>query len=117
MKVVYFAAESGRRPVEEFVETLNIRSQRKFVDIVELLETFGRQLTFPHAKYIGDEIFELRFESLEGAIRILYFFFDGDKAVLTNGFLKKSNKTPRNEKETAMARREVYFQKHNGGPS
>ena len=115
MKVVYYVTESGRRPVEEFVDALSIRSQRKFVDVVELLENFGRNLSSPHAKYIGNEIFELRFESIEGAVRILYFFFDGEKAVLTNGFVKKSNKTPKNEKETAISRRQIYFQTHKGG--
>jgi len=115
MKVVYFVTDSGRRPVEEFVNGLNIHSQRKFVGTVELLESFGRGLSVPHAKYIGDEIFELRFESIEGAIRVLYFFFDGEKAVLTNGFVKKSNKTPKNEKKTAIGRREIYFRKHKGG--
>jgi phage-related protein len=96
---------------------LNVRSREKFFFVVELLEEFGRELPFPHAKYIGDEIFELRFESLQGAIRVLYFFFDGEKAVLTNGFIKKSNKTPPKEKETAIGRRENYFQRHKGGTS
>ena len=31
MKVVYFVTDSGRRPVEEFVNGLSIHSQRKFV--------------------------------------------------------------------------------------
>ncbi len=115
MKVVYFVTDSGRRPVEEFVNGLNISSQRKFVIAVELLESYGKRLTAPHAKYIGNEIFELRFEGIEGAIRVLYFFFDGEKAVLTNGFPKKSNKTPKKEKETAMGRRAMYFQTHQGG--
>ena len=88
MKVVYFVAESGRRPAEEFVKSLNVHSREKFFSVVELLEEFGKGLSFPHAKYIGNEIFELRFESVEGAVRVLYFFFDGEKVVLTNGFIK-----------------------------
>lgn len=112
MRVVYFVAESGRRPVEEFVRNLNVHSLKKFFSVVELLEEFGKGLSFPHAKHIGDEIFELRFENIEGSVRVLYFFFDGNKAVLTNGFVKKSNKTPRREKETAVNRRQTYFQTH-----
>lgn len=115
MKVVYFVTESGRKPVEEFVNGLNISSQRKFVRAVELLEIFGKGLVVPHAKYIGHQIFELRFEGVEGGIRVLYFFFDGKRAILTNGFSKKSNKTPKHEKETAMGRRKIYFQTHPGG--
>ena len=117
MKVVYFVTESGRRPVEEFAKSLNVHSREKFFSVVELLEGFGRGLIFPHAKYIGDEIFELRFESVEGAIRVLYFFFDGEKVVLTNGFVKKSNKTPKKEREIAVERRETYFKTHKGGTS
>ena len=116
-KVVYYVTDSGRIPVEEFANDLDFRSRRKFVDTVELLENLGRELGWPHAKYIGDEIFELRFEGVEGSLRVLYFFFDGDKAVLTNGFPKQSNKTPKNEKQTAIGRRESYFQKHKGGLS
>ena len=114
-KSYYYVTDSGRKPVEEYVNSLNIHSQRKFFTVIGLLEDLGRWLTIPHAKYIGDEIFELRFEGIEGAIRVLYFFFDGDKAILTNGFPKKSNRTPKNEKLTAIRRRESYFQKHKGG--
>ena len=115
MQTVYFTTDSGRRPAEEFVKSLSVRSRGKFFAVIELLEDFGRELSFPHAKYIGNEIFELRFESIEGAIRVLYFFFDGSKVVLTNGFVKKSNKTPKKEKKVAINRREVYYQTHKGG--
>ncbi len=77
--------------------------------MVKLLEEFGHKLPEPHAKYIGDEIFELRFKGREGAIRVLYFFFHGDKAILTNGFVKKSNKTPGREKLTAIERRKIFL--------
>jgi phage-related protein len=115
MKIVYFVTDSGRKPVEEFIKGLNVHSRDKFFTVVQLLEDFGRGLTWPHAKYIGDEIFELRFEAVEGATRVLYFFFDGEKAVLTNGFPKKSNKTPKHEKQTAIERRKTYLQIHQGG--
>ena len=117
MKTVYFVTDTGRRPAEEFVKSLNVRSREKFFSVIELLEEFGRELSFPHAKYIGDEIFELRFEGIEGAVRVLYFFFDGSKTVLTNGFLKKSNKTPKKEKQRAIDRRKMYFQTREGSAS
>jgi len=115
MKVVYFVTDSGRRPVEEFIKGLNVHSRNKFFSIVELLEEFGRALSWPHAKYIGDEIFELRFGAVEGATRVLYFFFDSEKVVLTNGFIKRTTKTPKHEKETAIERLETYYQTHQGG--
>lgn len=108
----YYIGKSGRVPVKEFVDSLNLRTQQKFFVVVELLEEFGHQLPQPHAKYIGDDIFELRFKGQEGAVRVLYFFFHQDSAILTNGFIKKSNKTPTKEKVTAIERRRTYLQKN-----
>ena len=117
MRVLYFVTDSGRKPAEEFVKSLNVHSRDKFFYVIGMLEVFGRGLGVPHAKYIGNKIFELRFGGVEGAVRVLYFFFEGETAVLTNGFVKKSNETPREEKETAVGRRALYFLTHQGGLS
>ncbi len=106
----YYVTESGRSPVKEFIDALDPKSQHKFFFVKSLLEEFGHRLPEPHAKYIGDEIFELRFKSREGAVRVLYFFFHQNRAIFTNGFIKKSNKTPRNEKLTAVERRRKLLQ-------
>ena len=107
----YFVTESNRVPVREFIDSLDPKTQRKFFFVVQLLEEFGHKLPQPHAKYIGDEIFELRFKGREGAIRVLYFFFHQDKAIFTNGFIKKSDKTPKNEKEIAIQRRKFFLER------
>lgn len=105
----YYLTESGKSHVREFVDLLDYKTQRKFFFVRSLLEEFGRRLPQPHAKYIGDDIFELRFRGKEGAIRVLYFFFRQDNAILTNGFVKKKNRTPKNEKEIAIQRRADFL--------
>jgi phage-related protein len=105
----YFETPSGRLPAKEFVESLDIKSRQKFFFVKGLLEQFGRRLPEPHAKYIGDDIFELRFRGREGAVRVLYFFFAGNNAVFTNGFLKKTDHTPLREKELAIERRRMFL--------
>ncbi len=105
----YYSASSGRSPVRDFIEKLEPGSQRKFFFVMSLLQSFGRRLPEPHAKYLGDEIFELRFTGREGAVRILYFFYHRERVVFTNGFLKKTNKTPAREKAAAVERRKVYL--------
>ncbi|MFA5143850.1 MAG: type II toxin-antitoxin system RelE/ParE family toxin [Candidatus Omnitrophota bacterium] len=105
----YYLTESGKSPVKEFVDSLDFKSQRKFFFVKELLEEFGHRLPFPHAKYIGDSIFELRFKGHEGAVRVLYFFYHEDKAVFTNGFIKKARKTPKNEIIIAIERRNDFL--------
>ena len=105
---LYFSVPSGRFPVEEFILSLQLRSRLKFFSAKEKLEIFGRKLPMPHAKYLRNKIFELRFPGSEGAIRVFYFF-DGGRAILTNGFIKKTEKTPGSEIELAIRRQEEYF--------
>lgn len=109
---IYFKSGSGRCPVKEFVEALDRYSQRKFFFVVGLLSEFGHRLPEPHAKFIGDDIFELRFRGVEGSIRIMYFFFHHNEAVLTNSFIKKTDKTPANQKKLAVDRRKAYLALH-----
>ena len=110
----YYITESAKSPVKDFIDSLDGSSQRKFFFAKRLLEEFGHRLPQPHAKYIGDEIFELRFRGKEGHIRVLYFFFHQDKAIFTNGFIKKPAKTPEREKALAVERRKTFLerQKH-----
>ena len=106
----YYITESGKSPVRDFIDSLDSGSQRKFFFVKRLLEEFGHRLPQPHAKYIDDEIFELRFKSQEGHIRVLYFFFHQDKVIFTNGFIKKSAKTPQKEKILAVERRRLFLE-------
>lgn len=105
----YYVTESNKSPVRDFIDSLDANSQRKFFFVKRLLEEFGRRLPQPHAKYVGDEIFELRFKGQEGHIRVLYFFFHQDKAIFTNGFIKKTAKLPEKEKRVAIERRLAFF--------
>jgi len=105
----YYLTDDGRSPVREFIDSLDFKTQRKFFFVRELLEEFGYRLPLPHADYIGNNIFELRFRGQEGRIRILYFFYHHDKAIFTNGFIKKSAKAPKNEIDIAIARKNHYL--------
>ena len=108
----YFEISPGKMPVKEFIEALDASTRRKFYFTVDLLREFGHRLGEPHAKYFGNSIFELRFMGREGAVRILYFFFHQNKAIFTNGFLKKTNGTPERELESAVKRRRYYNATH-----
>lgn len=43
--------------------------------------------------------------------RVLYFFVIGKKVILTNGFIKKTQKTPKNEIERAKEYRADYLER------
>jgi len=76
---------------------------------IDLLVNNGPELREPHSKHVEDGIFELRAKQGNDISRVLYFFIVGKKAILTNGFVKKTMKTPKNEIELAKRYRKDYF--------
>lgn len=110
-KAVYFETDSNRIPVEEFIDSLGEFAVRQFFGKCELLESYGPALCEPHAKKIHkkEKIYELRFSGEKERIRVLYFFFDRKRIILTNGFVKKTQKTPPKEIKTAIKRKKIYF--------
>ena len=74
----------------------------KLLGAISLLETNGTQLREPYSKSLGDGIFELRAKQSSNITRILYFFVVGHQIILTNGFVKKTQKTPPEEIALAM---------------
>lgn len=107
---IYYQSDSGKVPVKKFIDSLAPRTQQKFFAVVGMLENLGKQLPEPHAKPLGKGIYELRFTGQEGHIRILHFFYEQKNIIFTNGFIKKSNKTPKNEIDLAEKRRETYIE-------
>lgn len=103
-EIVYFKTDRGDEPAREFVDNLDISSKRKYWRKIDYLRQFGKSLCEPHAKNLGGGIYELRFRASDGHIRVLYFFFSSQHAVLTNGFKKKRNKTPKQEVDLAISR-------------
>jgi phage-related protein len=108
-KCYYYRTTRGKSPVEEFIDSLDRRTQVKFFYKKGLLEEFGPKLPFPHARYIGEGLYELRFEGREGQIRILYFFFYKEKVIFAHGFVKKTQKIPKKEIEIAIYRKREFL--------
>jgi len=104
----YLRTEGGRSPVEEFVNGLDQAAQRKFFFKRSLLEEFGPRLPQPHAKHLDENLYELRFETHAGLIRVFYCF-DGKRIILLHAMKKKTQKLPAQEFALAGQRKQAYF--------
>lgn len=102
MEVVFYEKENGEIPVKNFLDSLDMKMRNKVLGQISVLEVYGRTLREPYSKYIKDGIFELRIQFASDITRIFYFFYVGDKIILTNGFIKKTQKTPPREIEKAL---------------
>lgn len=63
------------------------------------------KLREPYSKLLDDGIFEIRCKVGNNITRVLYFFYYEGMIVLTNGFVKKTQKTPPKEIKLAKERR------------
>jgi phage-related protein len=87
--------------MQEFLDSLEPKLLAKTFRTIDLLEVNGPKLREPYSKSLEDGIFELRTKQGSDITRVLYFFFIGKKVILTNGFVKKTKKTPKVEKDLA----------------
>ena len=100
-KIVAYEKENGEVPVEKFLEDVNPKMRAKIYGLLEILQEKGNRLREPYSKHLEDGIFELRCKFGNDITRIL----------LTNGFVKKTQKTPREEIQIAKDRRKDFIER------
>ena len=110
--VIFYETPSGEQPAKLFLNELSEKQRAKTIRDLKLLETCGNQLREPTSKFLEAGIYELRTKQGSNISRILYFFFVGKRIVLTNGFVKKSMKTPRNAIELALKYKQDYIERY-----
>ncbi len=109
--VEYVELENGIKPFEEFALSLSIPERAKLFETINyFIELKNHNLPIKEnlSKHLDDGIFELRISLREKSVRNLYFFQKGAKIIITHGFIKKSQKTPRKEIEKAKEFRKSY---------
>ena len=82
------------KPAKDFIDGLDKKLRTKVLRSINLLQDNGNETREPDSKPLEDGIFELRTSFGGNITRVLYFFYVGQRIILTNGFVKKTNKTP-----------------------
>ena len=112
MHIEFYRMADGTEPVADFIRSLDELMYAKTMHMIDLLEAHGYLLRPPYSKNLGNGIMELRISAGGNISRILYFFVVGNTAVLTNGFIKKTQKTPSAEIERAERYRKDYMRRN-----
>ena len=88
--------------VDEFISTLEKTTRAKWIRHLGLLEQYGGSLGMPHARRITSMLSELR---LRGRQEVRAFYTcDHDRITVLHAFVKKTQKIPEREIETAKNR-------------
>ena len=107
--VEFYQTEQGEEPAKEFLLQLNRRMRAKMMHVIALLQDNGNELREPYSKHLSEGIFELRAQIGSDTTRVLYFFYVDRRIILTNGFIKKTQKTPKREITRAKQYRTDYL--------
>ena len=103
LPVVFFATRAGREPVREWLKELDKDDRREIgADILAVQQ--GWPLGLPLCRSLGNGLWEVRSLLPSRRIARVIFAFDDETIVLLNGFIKKSQKTPAVEIDTALKR-------------
>ena len=89
---------------EQFLSGLEDKLKAKSFRTIELLRDFGPELREPFSKKISgyDSLFELRVKQSSNICRFFYFFEKDRIIIITSGYVKKDNKTSKDQLEKAL---------------
>ena len=115
-RVIYYKTLSGESPVDDFLRSLSPKQFEKVVWVLAII----RDLPFVSNQYLKklrgtDDIWEVRIDAGNDTFRLLGFFDKGNIVVLTNGFAKKTEKTPPVEIRLAEQRKNEYEERRGNG--
>ena len=96
--------------MEEFLDRLGSKQAQKVAWVLRVVKEMPMVPRQYFKKLEGaDELWEVRAEFGGDAYRLLGFWDAGRLIILTNGFAKKTQKTPRREIEIAEQRKRDYL--------
>ncbi len=110
--IEFYRTSSGDCPVDDFLDSLSDRVAQKVAWVLRLVERLEIVPPQCFKKLVGtDDLWEVRAQMGGNSYRLLGFFENSRQLILTNGFAKKQQKTPRKEVELAQQRRAEYLQR------
>lgn len=110
-QVIFYEADDGSAPALDYIKSQSVKMRARLYKTLDLLAEYGPRLRMPYSESLQDGIFQIRAQQEGNISRVLYFFTVGKTIVLTNGFTKKTQKTPPAEIELAKKYRADYERK------
>lgn len=98
-KIEYYS-----KAVQQEVLTLPEGLKARYFRLSDMMVEHGAHLPNEYTKPIRDGLFELRLSGKDGIARVMYCTLIGKRIVMLHCFIKKTQKTPKREIDTALAR-------------
>ena len=101
--VLFYRTESGNEPVRKWLLTLE-KEDKKIIGIDIKTVEYGWPIGMPVSRSLGHGLYEVRSNISDKRISRVIFTIIDHYMILLNGFVKKSQKTPKEEIVLALKR-------------
>ncbi len=106
--IIIFYGEGYHCPVKKFLDSLDPSTRAKVLKIINYVENYGVSSVPKYTKKLtGTNLWEIRTLGKINA-RIIYSTSKDNTIILLHGFIKKTQKTPKNDLEIAKYRSKRY---------
>ena len=100
----FYRSDGGREPVRQWLKSLEAQDRRIIGEDIKDVE-FSWPIGMPLVRSLGRELWEVRSSLPHGRIARVIFCVEKDYMVLLHGFIKKTQKTPKQEIDLALKRK------------
>jgi phage-related protein len=101
---LFYQSESGKQPVRDWLMKLDVADRKTIGTDIKTVE-FGWPIGMPTCRAMGKGLYEVRSSLSGGRIARVLFCIYNEQMVLLHGFIKKTQKTPKQELELALDRK------------
>lgn len=102
LEVRFFRTSAGNEPVRDWLKARERADRRAIGEDIKTAQ-FGWPIGMPLIRKLEKDLWEVR-TTLEDGIARVIFTVQHSRMILLHGFIKKSQKTPKNELDTARKR-------------
>lgn len=110
-KVTFYTTIDGKCPVAQFIDSQPAKIAQKIAWVLKAIQDLEIVPKTYFKKLANTDFYEVRISMSGNIFRLLGFFYNGNIVILTNGFQKKTQKTPKSEIEICEARMKDFLKR------
>lgn len=100
----FYETEVGAEPVRDWLKSLTQEDRFRVGSDIKTVE-YGWPIGMPTCRPMGKGLFEVRVNLTDGRIGRVLFCIHRNRMMLLHGFIKKTQKTPSQDLDTALERK------------
>ncbi len=102
--VLFYENSNAKKPVQEWLYSLSKDDRKIIGEDIKKVE-YGFPIGMPTCRKLESKLYEVRSNISDGRIARVIFTVISDYMILLNGFIKKTQKTPKAEIDLALKRK------------